>query len=98
MKQSDIEVKYLMFDPWDEKTVSKLESYDEFKFDFGIPRDIFFTYMILCYDLNTQLRKEVPYFNQRKIVSAELAGFKQNKDKISERHKLYRELNKNKID
>jgi len=80
MKKSDIEIKYLMFDPWDEKTVSKLESYDEFKPDFGVPKQEFITYMILCYDLNTQLRKEVPYFNQRKIIAAELAGFKQNKD------------------
>ena len=80
MKQSDIEVKYLMYDPFDEKTVSKLESYEEFKVDFGVSKKEVITYIILLYDMNTQLRREVPYLNQRKIIAAELAGFKKNKD------------------
>jgi hypothetical protein len=80
MKREDINVNVLMYDPWGENTVSKLESYDEFKEDFGIEKSKVISYIILAYDLNTQLRKEVPYFNQRKIISAELSGFVKNKD------------------
>ena len=32
------------------------------------------------YDKETQLRRELPYFNKRKLVAAEIAGFKQGKD------------------
>ena len=80
MKKEDIDTGKLMFDPFDIKTVSKLEYYDEFKEDFGIDKQKVCCYIILVYDLHTQLRKEVPYFNQRKIIGAELAGFSFKKD------------------
>jgi len=80
MRKEDVEIKYLMYDPFDPRSVAKLESYEEFNVDFGVAKSKVVCYIILCYDLNTQLRKEVPYFNKRKLVAAELAGFDQAKD------------------
>lgn len=80
MKKSDLDTKTLMFDPFDEKTISKLESYEEFNVKFGVDKEKIVAYIILAYDLNTQLRREVPYFNQRKIIAAELAGFEKKPD------------------
>lgn len=69
-----------MYDPWSEKTVKKLEAYEEFAVDFGISKEQVVAYIILMYDMNSPLRKEIPYFNQRKLMAAELAGFKKDKD------------------
>jgi len=80
MNKSDIEVKYLLYDPFDVKTIGKLEEYDEFKGGFGLDKGEVCAYIILMYDKETQLRRELPYFNKRKLVAAEIAGFKQGKD------------------
>jgi hypothetical protein len=80
MKKENIDISVLMFDPWDKNTVSRLEEYDEFKQQFGVEKQKAIAYIILVYDLKTQLRKEYPFFNQRKVVAAELAGFPKKKD------------------
>lgn len=82
MNKSDINISLLMFDPFSDSTISKLEEYDELKGSFGteVDKQSVCAYIILLYDLNTQLRKEIPHFNRRKIVAAELAGFKKDKD------------------
>lgn len=80
MKKENIDTRVLMFDPWDENTPSRLEEHDEFKQQFGVDKKKVVAYIILVYDLKTQLRKEYPFFNQRKVVAAELAGFPKKKD------------------
>lgn len=80
MKKDDIDISVLMFDPWSKETVTRLEENDEFKQPFGIDKQKVISYIILVYDLKTQLRKEYPFFNQRKVVAAELAGFPKKKD------------------
>lgn len=80
VKKDNIDVSVLMFDPWSKETVSRLEENDEFKQPFGIDKQKVISYIILVYDLKTQLRKEYPFFNQRKVVAAELAGFPKKKD------------------
>jgi hypothetical protein len=86
MKKSDVDVKLLMFDPFDPKTVSRLEEYDEFTEDFGIDKSKIIAYIILLYDMNSQLRKEFPHFNKRKLVASELAGFEKVGDKLKEKY------------
>lgn len=79
MKREDINTSLLMYNPWDEKTISKLETYDEFNESFGkVNKGKVIVYIILVYDINSQLRREIPYFNQRKIVAGELAEFPKN--------------------
>jgi hypothetical protein len=99
MKREDLDIKHLMYDPFDQKTPSKLSEYDEFKGEFTytikkgkgedgeesvevvvIKKDKVCCYIILLYDMQTQLRREIPYLNQRKIIAAELSGFPKNKD------------------
>ena len=80
MNKSDIDVKSLMYDPFDPKTPNDLEEYDEFKGGFGLDKGQVCAYIILMYDKETQLRRELPYFNKRKLVAAELAGFEQGKN------------------
>lgn len=80
MKKDDIDISVLMFNPFDKDTVTRLQEHDEFKQQFGLDKQKVISYIILVYDLKTQLRKEYPFFNQRKVVAAELAGFPKKKD------------------
>lgn len=76
MDKSELDLSLFLYSPFDKKTVTKLEQYDEFKVDFGVDKAKFISYVILLFDFNTPLRKEVQLFYRRKAEAAIMAGFK----------------------
>jgi hypothetical protein len=77
MKKEDINVKNFLFNPFDKKEFNKLRQYEEFV---NIPEEYkggsIITYIILTYDLNSDIRKEYPLRAQQRFEAARLAGFK----------------------
>ena len=75
LTKKDINVSKLKYDPFDPKTVKVLQEYDEFKQDFGVDKQKLFAYIILMYDMGSDLRHKIEWLNPRKKQAAELANF-----------------------
>jgi len=73
MTKNEINVSSLLYNPFDKESLKKLKEYDEFK---TIPDDKIISYIILAYDLKSDVRKEYPSRNQQKVEAAKFAGFK----------------------
>jgi len=79
MEQSDINTKVLLYDPFNKDTALKLaEKYEEFNFTFTnlTEKRKVVGYIILLYDLHSQLRIDIHDLYERKRTAAQLAGFK----------------------
>jgi len=81
MKFEDLNFKLYKYDPSDPKVIDELiESNEEFKEDLGEhlnkQRDKVVKYMILMYDMNSELREEYHDLYHRKAMSAQMSGFK----------------------
>jgi hypothetical protein len=76
MNKDNINRERYLFDPFDDAKLNKLRQYDEFK---AIPAKFkggsILCYLVLAYDLNSDLRKEYPSRPQQKYQAAILAGF-----------------------
>jgi hypothetical protein len=80
MKQSDIEISKLRFNPFDPKTLSMLE--EEFgEFDFGVDKKKAVIYLILFYDLKSPFIQRYPDVIERRLRCADIAEFPK-KDKV----------------
>jgi hypothetical protein len=75
MNLSNIDCKDLMFNPLDESALKELQTYDEFREDFGVDPKKALVYLIIVYDLNTPLRTRYPLLTTRKNAGADIAGF-----------------------
>jgi hypothetical protein len=71
-----IDIPKYYYDPFDENLTNKLSKYDEFNEDFGVDKSKTLKYIILMYDMQSDLRLEVRDFWERKRVAAMIAGFK----------------------
>lgn len=79
MEQSDINIKGLLYSPFNKDTVLKLaEKYEEFNFSFTnlTEKRKIIGYIILVYDLHSSLRVDIHDLFERKRAAAKLAGFK----------------------
>jgi len=73
MTKNEINVESLLYNPFEKNPLNKLRHYDEFA---NIKDDKILAYIILAYDLKSDIRKEYPSRNQQKVEAAKLAGFK----------------------
>jgi len=74
MKQQDIKVDKLRYDPFDPDLIQKLEN-DYGKIDLGIDKKLAAKYLVLFYDINTPFRERYPDVIERRKRCAEMAGF-----------------------
>lgn len=75
MKKEDIKREKYLYDPFDKNKINTLRNYDEF---WNIEDDKVISYIILAYDINSDIIREFPIRAQQKFEAALLAGFKLN--------------------
>jgi hypothetical protein len=88
MTIEDIDGSLYLFDPTDDKKIQELiDSYPEFREDLGDLDKIrinIIRYIILFYDMNTELKDLYTDFWKRRGIAAKLAGFKRKNKKFDE--------------
>jgi len=77
MKKEDIKRERYLVDPFDIKKLESLKQYEEIaKVPMVVKGENLYTYLLLAYDINSDIIKEHPIRGQQKYEAARLAGFK----------------------
>lgn len=84
MNLSQITTTKFIFDPKDKDFERKMIERSDI-FDLKWRRKEWLTYIALCFDLNSELRRNIREDNQRKIKSAIAAGFSMDNNKFDKR-------------
>jgi acylphosphatase len=79
MELKNINTKSFLFDPKSEDFEIKMISKSKV-FDLKEDRKKWLTYITLVYDVNSEIRKNYREYMQRKALSADISGFKRNKE------------------
>jgi len=79
-----ISTKNLLYKPFEEKTYQTLQDkYEEFRLPTGhLLKTKVIDWIIICYDLRTELRQQYPDWRERKIQCARLAGWEASKNGV----------------
>lgn len=85
MEKNHVNVDEFLVPPFQPKEWGRLYEYDEFKRSTGkIDKEKIINYILLYYDLNSNLRTFYPVYAQRKGAALDLAGFKKSSSRYSE--------------
>lgn len=81
MNLDKLDLSRCLYDPRQSDFLSKLKEFSEFAADipYKIPKKKVMTYVVLIYDMESPLRKEVRDITARRLVALDLAGFKRDK-------------------
>ena len=81
MQLDKLDLSRCLFDPRSQSFLSDIKSYEEFNEDipYKLPKKRIMTYIVLIYDMDSPLRKEIRDLTARKIMALDLSGFKRDK-------------------
>lgn len=71
----EIDDSIYLIKPFDSSSLKKLDKYEEFRADAKLPLTKLKNYIILLYDINSEMREQISDLGQRKSLAAEVAGF-----------------------